>query len=323
MNRNIAVIGTAFDEQHKRRLESAAAATGCTISYYPDNDTAMAHMEGVQIVFAPSDGRSPDLVKAAPNLQWFASYYAGVDPLIKQQVLSPDTILTNGSGAYGVTIAEHMIMVTLMMLRRYPEYHEFVKTRQFRSDLMIGSLYDSTVVICGTGDIGSNFAKRLRAFCPAKIIGVNRSGKSHPDFDEVVKIEDMDAVLAQADILALTLPGTAQTNNLISKGRIGRMHDGALIVNVGRGNCIDQDAVIEALNSGHLAGAALDVFREEPIPEKDPAWNTPGLLVTPHCSGKMTMAFTRDTLVDTFCENLKRFHKGQPMLHVVDKSLGY
>ena len=323
MNRNIAVIGTAFDENHKSRLEAAAAATNCTICYYPDNDSAMAHMGDVQIAFAPSDGRSPDLVKAAPKLQWFASYYAGVDPLIKTQVLSPDTILTNGSGAYGVTIAEHMIMVTLMMLRRYPEYHQFVRTKQFRSDLMIGSIYDSTIVICGTGDIGSNFARRLRAFCPAKIIGVNRSGRCPADFDEVVKIEEIESVLPRADILALTLPGTAETNNLISAERIAMMHDGAFIVNVGRGNCIDQDAVIDALNSGHLAGAALDVFREEPIPVNDPAWNTPGLLVTPHCSGKMTMAFTRDTLVDTFCENLKRFHEGKPMLHVVDKTLGY
>ena len=96
MKHNIAVIGTAFDENHKDRLASAAAATGCSISYYPDNDAAIPHMEDVHIVFGPSDGRSPDLVKAAPNLQWFASYYAGVDPLIKTQVLSENTILTNG-----------------------------------------------------------------------------------------------------------------------------------------------------------------------------------------------------------------------------------
>ena len=323
MNHNIAVIGTAFDENHKRRLESAAEATGCVISYYPDNDAAMAHMEDIHIIFGPSDGRSPALVKAAPNLKWFASYYAGVDPLIKTQVLKDDTLLTNGSGAYGVTIAEHMVMVTLMLLRRYPEYYDFVQTKQFRSDLMIGSLYDATIVICGTGDIGTNFAKRLRAFLPKKIIGVNRSGRCPEGFDESVSIHDIEAVLPQADILALTLPGTAETNDLISAERLALMKKTAFLVNVGRGNCLDQKALIDALNRGDLAGAALDVFREEPIPENDPAWNTPGLLVTPHCSGKMTMAFTRDTLVDTFCENLKRFHEGTPMLHVVDKSLGY
>lgn len=323
MNRNIAVIGTAFDDTHKAKLEAAASAYGCRMAYYPDNDAAMPYMKDTHIVFGPSDGRSPDLVKEAPNLQWFASYYAGVDPLIKTQVLPESTILTNGSGAYGVTIAEHMIMVTLMMLRRYPEYSEFVRTKQFRSDLMIGSIYGATIVIAGTGDIGSNFAKRLRAFCPGKIIGVNRSGKSHPDFDEVIRIDSIHTVLPQADLLALTLPGTKETNHLLSAGRIAMLKKGAFLINVGRGNSLDQDAVIDALRQGRLAGAALDVFREEPIPQEDPAWNTPGLLVTPHCSGKMTMAFTRDTLVDTFCENLKRFHEGTPMLHVVDKSLGY
>jgi phosphoglycerate dehydrogenase-like enzyme len=95
------------------------------------------------------------------------------------------------------------------------------------------------------------------------------------------------------------------------------------LINVGRGNCIDQDALIRALNSGDLAGAALDVFRTEPIPENDPAWNTPNLLVTPHCSGKMTMQYTRDTLVAGFCENLRRFCTGEPMHNVVDFSLGY
>ncbi len=323
MTYKIAVIGNAFDENHIAKIEAAAKECGCQVVYHTDNSCAIPHMQDVDIVFGPSDGLSPKIVKAAPNLKWFASYYAGVDPLIQTGCLKEETILTNGSGAYGVTIAEHMIMVALMLLRRYPEYYAFVQNKEFRSDLMIGSLYGATIVICGTGDIGSNFAKRLKAFCPAKIIGVNRSGRAVEGFDEVIPISKIETALPQADILAMTLPGTAQTNNLISRERIAMMKKTAFLLNVGRGNCIDQDALIDALNAGMLAGAALDVFRTEPIPEMDPAWNTPGLLVTPHCSGKMTMAYTRDTLVDTFCENLKRFCNGETMLHAVDKHLGY
>lgn len=323
MTYNIAVIGTAFDEHHTNQIRAAAAESGCQVSFFRDSDEALPHMNSMHIVFGPSDARSPELVKAAPCLKWFASYYAGVDPLIASKAMTEDMILTNGSGAYGVTIAEHMVMVTLMMLRRYPEYYELVQNRVFRGELMIGSLYGATIVICGTGDIGSKFAQRLRAFCPAKIIGVNRSGRTVEGFDGVIPIAEIESVLPRADVLALTLPGTAQTNNLISRERLAMMKESAFLVNVGRGNCIDQDALIDALKEGRLAGAALDVFRTEPIPENDPAWNTPGLLVTPHCSGKMTMAFTRDTLVDTFCENLLRFRDGKPMLHVVDKTLGY
>lgn len=323
MNHNIAVLGTAFDDNHMSRIRSAAASNGCTVSFYQTHEEALPQLADTDIFFGPSDTRSPEMVKAMPQLKWFASYYAGVDPLLPAGHLPENVILTNGSGAYGVTIAEHMVMVTLMMLRRYPEYYDFVQARQFRSDLMIGSIYGATIVICGTGDIGSNFAKRLRAFCPAKIIGVNRTGRNAEGFDEVYPITEIDAVLPQADILSLTLPGTPLTNNLISRQRIAAMKQGAYILNVGRGNSIDQTAVIDALNDGHLAGAALDVFREEPVPQDDPAWTTPGLLFTPHCSGKMTMAYTRDTLVDTFCENLTRFCIGAPMLHVVDRSLGY
>lgn len=323
MNHNIAVLGTAFDENHMAKIRTAAENCGCTVNFYRTHEEALPHIADVDIFFGPSDARSPEMVKAMPGLKWFASYYAGVDPLLPKGALPEKVILTNGSGAYGVTIAEHMVMVCLMMLRRYPEYYGFVQNREFRSDLMIGSLYGATIVICGTGDIGSNFAKRLRAFCPAKIIGVNRTGRAAEGFNAVIPMTEIDSILPQADVLALTLPGTPLTDNLISRERIAAMKRGAYIVNVGRGNCIDQTAVIDALNAGHLAGAALDVFRTEPVPQEDPAWSTKGLLFTPHCSGKMTMAYTRDTLVNTFCENLARFCKGQPMAHAVDRQLGY
>lgn len=320
---NIAVIGTAFDRNHTAKIRQAAAEADCSVSFYPDNDAAAPHLGDVHILFGPSDPRAPALVKAAPQLRWFASYYAGVEPLMVPGALRENILLTNGSGAYGVTIAEHMIMVSLMLLRRMPEYEAFVRNKEFRSDLMIGSLFGSNIVICGTGDIGSNFAKRLRAFCPAKIIGVNRTGRAAEGFDEVITIDQLDTVLSQADLLAMTLPNTPQTDNLISRERMASMKNTAIIVNVGRGNCIDQTALIEALNNGELAGAALDVFRTEPIPQDDPAWNTTNLLVTPHCSGKMTMQFTRDTLVDTFCENIKRFCAGEKLVHQVDTGLGY
>ena len=314
MTYHIAVVGTAFDAAHREQIEAAAHANGCTVAFFPDAASAIPHMADTHILFAPTDSRSPELVKNTPGLKWFASYYAGVDPLMVPGALPGGVLLTNGSGAYGITIAEHMIMVSLMLMRRMPEYEGFVKNKEFRSDLMIGSLYGARVVICGTGDIGSQFARRLRAFCPSGIIGLNRTGKAAEGFDEV---------LPHADLLAMTLPGTVHTNNLISADRIASMKKSAFIVNVGRGNCIDQDALIRALNNGTLAGAALDVFRTEPIPQEDPAWNTPNLLVTPHCSGKMTMQYTRDTLVDSFCDNLARFCAGTPLHNVVDPALGY
>lgn len=320
---HITVVGTAFDAAHLQQIRTAAHTYGCTVDFFPDAAAAIPHLADTHIIFAPTDSHSPELVKNAPSLKWFASYYAGVDPLMAPGVLPREVLLTNGSGAYGITIAEHMIMVSLMLMRRMPEYERFVDNREFRSDLVIGSLYDANVVVCGTGDIGSQFAKRLRAFCPARITGLNRTGKAVEGFDEVFPMSRLDEVLPQADLLALTLPGTPHTNDLISAERIASMKKSAFIINVGRGNCIDQEALIQALKEGSLAGAALDVFRTEPIPQEDPAWNTPNLLVTPHCSGKMTMQYTRDTLVCSFCDNLVRFCTGEPMHNVVDPFLGY
>lgn len=323
MSYNIAVVGTAFEDKHIAKIRDTAKANGCTAAFFPNHTEASAHMQDTHIIFGPADASSPLSAKAAPDLKWFSSYFAGVDPLLKDGVLKDDVLLTNGSGAYGVTIAEHLTMVTLMLLRRNMEYRQLVDDKVFRNDLKIRSIYGSTIVICGTGDIGSKFAQRLRPFCPAKIIGVNRTGRTAEGFDEIYPIEQLDKVLPLADIFVLTLPGTPQTNGLITKERLALMQESAYLINIGRGNCLDQDALIEALNEGKLAGAALDVFRTEPIPQEDPVWNTPNLLVTPHCSGQMTLAYTRGTLVDLFCENLTRFCSGQPLRHVIDRAQAY
>lgn len=323
MLHKIAVVGTAFEEKHVQQIRDTAKVWDCEVAFFSSHGEALAHLEDTDIIFGPSDARSPDAVRSAPKLKWFASYYAGVDPLLKDGVLGEDVILTNGSGAYGVTIAEHLTMVTLMLMRRNPEYQQLVADKVFRNDLKIRSIYGSTIVICGTGDIGSKFAQRLRPFCPAKIIGINRTGRQAEGFDEIYPIGDLDKILPLADVFALTLPGTPQTNSLITRERLALMKETAYLINIGRGNCLDQDALVEALNNGQLAGAALDVFRTEPVPQDDPVWNTPNLLFTPHCSGQMTLAYTRDTLVDLFCENLTRFCRGDSLLHVIDKAQAY
>ena len=118
-------------------------------------------------------------------------------------------------------------------------------------------------------------------------------------------------------------PGTAETARLLAKDRLALPPEGSYIVNVGRGSAIDEDALIEALNSGHLAGAALDVFRTEPIPKDSPLWTTRNLLITPHVAGNLTLTYTKNKNVEMFCEDLRNFAAGRPLKHLVDKRLGY
>jgi len=320
---HVAVVGPGLDADHIEKLRAVAAAQGCTLDYFENSDAALPNLANADILFGPAGPQGAAMAKAAPNLKWFSSFYAGVDTLMAPGTLREDVIITNGSGAYGLTISEHLVMVTLMLLRRYPEYNQFVRDKVFYSDLMIGSIYGATIMICGTGDIGSKFAARLRAFQPARIIGVNRTGRAAEGFDEILPISRIDEAIGQADVVALMLPGTKETDNLFDAQRIARMKPSAFFLNVGRGNAVDQTALVDALNEGRLAGAALDVFRQEPVPAEDPVWTAKNLIFTPHCSGKMTMRYTRDALVDIFCQNLARFTQDQPLLHRVDRSLGY
>jgi len=323
MKHKITVVGPAFDQDHVARIRSSAAGYDCEAAFLPDYAAALPHLEDTTIIFGPSNPQSPEAVRHAPRLQWFASFFAGVDPLLAPGALPETVLLTNGSGAYGVTIAEHLTMVTLMLLRRYPEYQTLVAEKGWRNDLPLRSVYGSTIVVCGTGDIGSKYAQRLRPFCPKTVIGVNRTGRTAEGFDRIVPIDQLDSVLPQADVLVLTLPGTPLTNNLISRERLALLKETAFLINIGRGNCLDQEALVETLNAGRLAGAALDVFRTEPIPQADPIWDARNLIITPHCSGQMTLRYTRDTLVDMFCENLSRFFEGRPLLHMIDRELAY
>ena len=134
---------------------------------------------------------------------------------------------------------------------------------------------------------------------------------------------ELDALLPDTDILVLALPATGATKNILSAERIALLPRRAYGVNVGRGSAIDQTALVDALNAGRIAGAALDVFQREPLPENDPAWTAKNLIVTPHISGQMSLGYTRDRNVELFCEDLERYGKGEKPVRLVDRKIGY
>ena len=235
---------------------------------------------------------------------------------------NPDCLLTN-SNVYGVTIAEHVVMVTLMLLRRMPEYEAIVREHSWSNQLPIRSIRDNEFTILGTGDIGRNVAERLRGMGAAKIIGLSRSGRPHPAFDEVYPISALDEVLPRTKILVMALPGTPETVHILNRERIALLPADAYVINVGRGTAVDQAALADALNAGKLAGAALDVMDPEPLPKDDPLWDAKNLILTPHVSGNMTLGYTCDRNVDLFCEDLRNYAAGRPLAGLVDRTRGY
>ena len=281
MNREVCIFQDFLTDAHKAQITRTAQDAGFVPHFFTSSqfDEAKACLQHCEVLYA----QSPDLLRTAPaTLKWYcaSSASAGVDVYCKNDGIfaNPDCMLTN-SNSYGVTIAEHVVMVTLMLLRRLPEFAEPLRQHQWPLPRTIRSIRDSEVTILGAGDIGSNVAARMRGMGAARIVGISRSGKARADvYDEMHPIADLDAVLPKTTILVMALPGTAET--------------AGILINVGRGTAIDQPALVEALNSGAIAGAALDVMVPEPLPQDDPLWDAKNLVLTPQTSRNHNMGHT-------------------------------
>ena len=317
----ILVINNMLEQKHFDQIKVAADETGANVFFYKSEAEIPEDNFDADIIY----GFAPSIVKTSKNLKWLCVPWAGVDSIMGPGYFAnEDCLLTNSAGAYGVSIAEHMIAVSLVMMRRLDEFMAETREGQWLSPRPQKSLKDCRITVLGTGDIGTTFARRARAFEPASLVGVCRSGKSEATvYDKVLPVSELDSILPETDLLAMSLPATPETKGILSRERLALLPDGAHIVNVGRGSAIDEAALADNLESGHIAGAALDVFQTEPLPVDNRLWKTKNLLITPHVAGNMTLAYTKDKNVQMFIEDLKNFSEGKPLHYLVDRKLGY
>lgn len=317
----IIVYSTSLEDVHVKKIEDAASKVGAKVCFVKSEDEVPDDFEDADVVY----GNAFKIAGTNKSLRWLCSPNAGIDKfLVPGFFANEECILSNSSGSYGVSIAEHIIAQTLMMMRKitlcYAEALNGVWGPQRHQD----SIKDCRITCLGTGDIGRTFASRAKGFLPKNIVGVSRSGKcDDKNFDKMYKIEDLDKVLPETDLLVMSLPGTPETENILTRERINLMPKGSYIVNVGRGSAIDEDALYDALTSGHLAGAALDVFKVEPLPKDSRMWNAPNLLITPHVAGNMTLLHTINRNVEMFCEDLDNYANNRPLKYEVDRNKGY
>ena len=323
MSKTIGIIYDYLNDEYRRLIDAAAVRHGYAARYYPSSADAAGNVDDCEILFGHA---SQEVLSSAKSLKWYCCCWAGVDRFCKDELYqNPDCLLSNSSGAYGVTIAEHLIMTSLMLLRRQMEYTEVIRAGDWRPlPGGVRSLYDCRVTVLGTGDIGTEFARRVRAFQPASVTGIRRSGKpGDPAFDETRTTAELDDVLPRTDLLVMALPNTPDTVNVLDARRMALLPEGAYVINVGRGTAVDQDALIAALNSGHLAGAALDVVVPEPLPAGHPLRGAKNLLLTPHVAGNMTLAYTRRKCIGLFLEDLDNYAAGRPLKREVDRKRFY
>ena len=318
--RKIVVWIPGIPEKQQKRIEKEAARQGFR-AFFPENrEEAGREAADAEVLFT----QSSRLCREAPEVRWVCTPSAGVDHFLKNGIPEASALLSNSSGAYGVTIAEHVVMMTLEMMRRKDEYNQIVRDRQWIRNLHIDSIHGSRIALLGTGDIGRECARRLRGFRPACMMGVSRRGEDPEGlFDRTVAVDRLEEILPETDLLICSLPATAETEGLLTAERLAMLPETARIVNVGRGNVLDQKALERMLRGGTLAGAALDVFTEEPIPAGDSLWECPRLLITPHIAGNMTLDYTLEKIVTLFLEDLENYAAGRPLRRAVDREKAY
>ena len=317
----VIVYNNALKSQHKNLIKETAEQVGADVCFIESEDSIPEEFEDAEIFYGPG----LKTIGKSKHIKWFCAPSAGVDFLLKPGVFAnEDCIITNSAGAYGVSIAEHIVMLSLMLMRQMHVFFRKSISCEWGKPLPQKSLKDCRIIVLGTGDIGSSFARRAKAFEPKSIVGVCRSGKcSESSFDKIYRIDEFNEVLRETELLVMCLPRTTETEGVLSKERMDILPQGAYIVNVGRGSAIDESALIENLENEKLAGAALDVFANEPLPEESPLWTTKNLIITPHVAGNLTLDYTLDKNVEMFCENLVNYAEGRPLKHVVDKVRGY
>ena len=270
-------------------------------------------------------GHIGDLMEVAPRLRWVQGSMAGAGEVARAAgLVGTDVVVTTASGIYSGPLAEFVLMGMLQHVKGLNLLRRDKDTRTWRQGTT-GTLERKTLCVVGTGSIGRAIADRARPF-GMRLVGVKRVVREDDaawgSFDELYETGNLREALGQADFVALTLPGTPQTERLLDRKAMAAIKPGAYFANVGRGKVVEEAALVEALRSGHLSGAALDVFEVEPLPQESPLWGMENVITSAHTTD-VVPELINAAQADLFCENLRRYLAGERLLNVLDKRLLY
>lgn len=290
---------------------------GVEVRFLPQGESLREHIVDVEILFGHL---GEDAIPEATALRWVHQPHAGVEGFMYPSFKASDVILTNCRGLYGTQIAEHAFALLLSLTRRIPDQLEFMKTKHWERVPCV-ELAGMTMGILGLGGIGRAIAVRAQAF-EFNIIAADIEPIDKPDtVSELFGLDELMAFLAKSNILMVCCPSTPETHKLLSYAQFNQMPDDSYVVNVSRGKVIDEEALVEALQSTKLAGAGLDVTYTEPCPPESPLWEQENAILTSHSAG--SSQHIRRRAMQLFIDNLHRYVAGEPLVNVVDKQKGY
>ncbi len=312
------LVALPVEDRHREKLE--AAGKGCRFVYSMPKTVTAEQVAQANIII----GNVPaGLINASERLELLQLNSAGADQYIKPGVLSESTVLTNATGAYSKAVAEHALALMFSLQKKLYLYRDAQMKGLWTDAGNVVSVSDAVVAVIGLGDIGSYFA-RLAKTLGAYVIGVKRRPGACPDYvDELCGTDELDQVLRRADVTASFLPGNGSTYHMYTMEHFRQMKPTAYFINCGRGGAVDSQVLYEALKSGEIAAAAVDVTETEPLPETSPLWRLENLVITPHVSGYYHLPETFERIVDIAAENLAAKLEGRALRNVVDLSTGY
>jgi phosphoglycerate dehydrogenase-like enzyme len=278
-------------------------------------------LRSADILFDFDRSHYEDLPVLAPNVKWLQATSSGIGQTIKNMKYDermPSTVFTSASGVHRRPLAEFCLMVMLAFNKKLLQTLDQQRAKQWKR-LSGSDLNNKTIAIVGMGKVGQEVARISKCF-GMNVLGVKRTVAGiDPESlyaDELFSQKDLNSVLSRSEYLVLIAPHTHETEKMIGSEQLSLLPKGAVLINIGRGALVDEGAMIEALQSGHLGGAGLDVFEVEPLPESSPLWSMSNVIVNPHSGG--TSNSENELITDIFCSNIKNFLEGKPLINVID-----
>ena len=318
-------LRAALGEDRLRRLGTAHPRAEVALVDDPDRFTALLPSADAALVWPTMGPLLAPALRPGSRLRWVHSLPAGVEGLLTPDLLAAGHVqFTSSKGPLGPMMAEHALLLMLALERDLPGFLRDQAERRWRflsDERPMVDAFGKTVLILGVGEVGGHLARMCRVGLAMRVLGLARTRRDNPHVDRCIERADLHAALGEADFVALCLARTPETARIIDAAALAAMQPSAYLVNVARGGLVDEEALVAALQAGHLAGAGLDATAVEPLPEESPLWGLPNIIITPHVSpGRDRFG---SEVVGFWCENIRRFAEGEPLLGTVDRQARY
>lgn len=289
--------------------------------FFDDINQALNELKDSNILITYGEDLTEEIIDSCEQLKWIQIISAGIDKIPFAKLEERGITVANARGIHATPMSEYIFATILQLARKTNEIYLNQLNKKWDRSIRVSEIKGRTLGILGLGAIGSEIARLGKAF-GMNVIGMNSDGREVENVDVIYQPSDINELLNNSDYIVVVLPLTKDTYHFIAEEELKSIRNSSYLLNIGRGDVIDEQALIQALENNEIAGAVLDVFSEEPLPASHPFWTLDNCIVTPHLSGRSQMYMERS--LEIFKYNMKLFQDGQPQLkNLIDLSKGY